>query len=288
MPTPRCRILSQKEMQDARQTIAFCYLCGKDLPPRGEPGRRKQLIGEHVIPRTLLGNAPESQAEAWAVVLDVHRACEESTKQRADHWLKLLQDMHVKPASEWAKPGHVRDMPIRPSLLIHPQTGTAVTTFTGLGDLFAGVWRWIRGLHAALYREFLLPDVWHFSYPPVPACSSQESGPTIEDTETQSHLIRSSIGLAESLGKWDGITAWGGAARYRCTWWQCAALKGKPNWICFWTLSFPRLEEWSRQVLPRGSERPWHGNYACAERPNHVAWLQSEDFPEESGSGGQL
>jgi hypothetical protein len=282
--THRCRILLQKDMRDTRQSIAFCYLCGKGLPPRGETGRRQQVIGEHVIPRTLLGDAPQSQAEAWAVELDVHRACEQSTKQGADHWLKLLQEMHVKPRAEWGKLGHFRNMPIRPSLVIHRQAGNVVTTLAGLEKLFEGVWRWVRGLHAAVYREFLPSDILHFSYPPVPVCSSQDAGPTIEQTEMQSRLTRSSIDLAESLDKWDGVTAWGGAVRYRCVWWECAALKGKPNWICFWTLSFPCLEEWSRQVLPRGSERPWHGNYVCATRPDNAAWLKSEDFPKENGS----
>lgn len=287
MATPRCRILSQKEMRDARKGIVFCYLCGKDLPPRGERGRPKQVIGEHVIPRSLLGGAPKGQREGWAVELDVHRACEQSMKQNADHWLKLLQDMHTKPQSDWAKPGHLRNLPLHRSLLIHRPTGQAVPGFSGLGELFEGVWRWIRGLHAALYREFLPSNVRHFPYPPVPAFSSQESGPTFEETETQSYLVRASIDLAESLGKWDGVTAWGGAARCRCVWWQCTSIKGSPNWMCFWTLSFPRLEEWSRQVLPRGSERPWHGNYVCAARPNNAACLTNGDFPEESGSEGQ-
>lgn len=278
--TSSCRILSQKKMRDIQRSISFCYLCGEGLPPWGKPGRREQVIGEHVIPRILLGDAPSSQAETWAVKLHVHRHCEQRVKQRADHWLKLLQEMHVKPHHEWAKPGHLRNMPIYPSKVIHPQTGATFYAFGGCSELFEGIWRWIRGMHVALYLQFLPGHVWHCSYPPVPACSSHHDGPTIAETEMQSHLILSTIDLAESLDKWDGIKAWNDALYYRCVWWHCASLKGKPDWICFWALTFPRLNEWSCQVLPRGSERPWHGNYACAARPNEAAWLKTEDFPK--------
>lgn len=278
--TPWCRILSQKKMRDIRGSIAFCYLCGGSLPPRGQPGRRQQVIGEHVIPLILLGDAPKSQAEMWAVELDVHRQCEQLSKQQVDHWLKLLQEMHIKPGDEWPKPGHLRNMPIYPSQVIHPQIGESVPAFGGCSELFEGVWRWVRGMHAALYLQFLPSGIQHYSYPPVPACSSQHDGPSITETEIQSHLILSTIDIAESLDKWDGIKAWNDALYYRCVWWHCATLKGKPDCICFWALTIPRLSEWSRQVLPPGSERPWHGNYICAARPNEAACLKTEDFPK--------
>jgi hypothetical protein len=267
-------------MRDTRQSISFCYLCGEGLPSSGKKGCREQIIGEHVIPRNLLGDVPEKQAGTWAVKLNVHRQCEQLGKQHVDHWLKLLQEMHVKPRHEWAKSGHLRNMPIYPSQVIHPQTGDVFYALSGCSELLEGVWRWIRGMHAALYLQFLLRDVWHCSYPPVPACSNQNYGPTIEETERQSHLILSTIELAESLDKWDGIKAWNDALYYRCVWWQCATLKGKSEWICFWSLTFPHLNEWSCQVLPRGSERPWHGNYVCAARPNEAAFLKTEDFPK--------
>ena len=183
MTTPSRRIMSQKEMRDARQLIPFCYLCGRDLPSRDKPGWRGQITGEHVIPRALLGDVPESQAEKWAIELDVHRECEQVSKQHVDHWLKLVQEIHIKPGHEWPKRGHLRDMPIRPSRVIDPRTGDALCAFTGCSGLLDGVWRWVRGMHAALYSQFLSADVWHCSYPPVPACNNQGQGPTLEETQ---------------------------------------------------------------------------------------------------------
>lgn len=276
------RILSQKKMQDTRRLITFCYLCGENLPPRNKPGFRKQTIGEHIIPRTLLGNVPKNQSKIWPIELDVHRQCEEVGKQPVDHWLKLLQEIHTKPNNKWAKPGHFKNMPLYSSQVIQPQTGKAVPAFSGCSELFQGVWRWIRGLHAALYLQFSPEDICHFSSPPVPACSSQDGGPTLKETEEQSYLIRFIVDLAKSLDKWDGITAWSDEVQYRCVWKQCASATGKFNWVCFWTLSFPHLNEWSRQVLPTGSERPWHGNYASVSRPNKATFLTTKDFTKKT------
>ncbi len=276
------RILSQKKMQDTRRSIAFCYLCGGDLSPCNKSGVQQPTTGEHVIPRSLLGDVPKNQSETWAIKLDVHQKCEQFEKQQVDHWLKLLQEIHIQPIHKRTKPGHFHNMPIRPSQIIQSQMRNAVPVFTGCSELFQGVWQWIRGLHAALYLQFLPVNIWYCSFPPVPACSSQHDGPTFEETETLSYLVLSSISLAESLDKWDGITAWNGTVQYRCVCWQCTAATEKLTWICFWTLSFPRLTEWSRQVLPAGSERPWHGCYASISRPKDSAFLETDDFPKEA------
>jgi hypothetical protein len=282
MIKPCSRILSHKQMRDTRERIGFCYLCGENLPSRDKPGYRQEIIGEHVIPRSLLGDIPAKHPQAWAVELNVHRKCEQSGKQHVDHWLKLLQEVHVKPADRWAKPGHLGNLPIYPSQVIRPDTGEILPAFSGCRELFEGVWRWIRGMHASLYLQFLPDNIRHFSYPPVPVCSSQSSGPTIEETETQTHLILSIISHAESQDKWDGITAWCDLVRYRCVWWQLANRKYKASWICFWTLTFPYLEEWSRKILKHGSERPWHGNYFCETRPSNGTWLRREDLRIET------
>ena len=280
MTTQHSRIESQKEMQNARRTLTFCYLCGEDLP--SDKARRvEEVTGEHVIPRSLLGDPPGDQATTWPVELDAHRQCEELEKQHVDHWLKLFQEIHVKPSEQWTQPGHLHNLPVHPSQVVHPDTGEMLPAFTGCNDLLNGVWRWIKGLHAALYLQYLSHDADHLVLPPVPACSNQDGGPTLDDTEQQSHVIRQMVTLAESLDKWDGITAWGGALRYRCVWWQRADPTGKPNWMCFWALTFPFVAEWSRQVLGPGSERPWHGWYVCEARPTYSAWLASEDLPKK-------
>lgn len=274
------RITSQKKMRQIRGEIQFCYLCGEELPARDKSGCRQQVTGEHVIPRSLLGDVPKDSTQAWAVELTVHRSCEQSRKQHVDHWLKLLQEIHVKPPRQWAGPGHLRNLPVYPSQVTHPDTGDVLPAFSGCSVLLDGVWQWIRGIHAALYREFLPSDVRHRVLPPVPACNNQGNGPTLEETERFSQVTLAAVSLAESLDKWDGIAAWGGAMQYRCVWWQRRqpGVTAGTDWTCFWTLTFPLVDEWSRQVLQPGSERPWHGAYSQKSRPSSAAWLRSEDF----------
>ena len=228
------------------------------------------------MPRSLLGNAPKNQSEAWAVKLDVHEKCEQADKQKVDHWLKLFQQIHVQPSHKWAKPGQLKNMSIHPAQIIQSHMSGAVPVFTGCSELLQGVWQWVRGLHAALYLEFLPSDTWHCPFPPVPACSTQNNGPTLEETETMSYIVLSRICLAKSHDKWDGITAWNDTMQYKCVWWQCTAGE-KTRWICFWTLSYPHLTEWSRQVLHAGSERPWHGCYASKSRPKDSTVLETDD-----------
>ena len=272
------RILNQSQMQEARRSIAFCYLCGQSLPPSG-PGRRKLVTGEHIIPRTFLGPPPSKAAERWSAELDVHRLCEQTNKQRVDHWLKILQDIHNKPASDWPKPGHIRSMPGRPGVSFLPGASGPIPAFSGLLDVFDGVKQWIQGLHACLYHAYLWPDIHHLVLPPVPAFSSEPSGPPLQATEGQSQCTRTLVELATSKDKWNGLIAWGSAIQYRCVWWQCAALAGRPDWICFWTLRFPGVEDWSRHILGVGNERPWHGYYVLEKPPQAGGILVGSDFP---------
>lgn len=278
------RILSQNEMQHIRRAIDFCYICGSPLPARGEQSRRREVIGEHVVPRVLLSSEPNDQRDRWGVELDVHSCCEQANKQDIDHWLKMLQQMHNEAKEDWPKPGHIRNMPLVPGLVFDALSGSAFPGFSGLGDLFDGVWRWVSGLHVALYGQYLPSATWHLVLPPVPACCSDPSGPSLEDTETQSRLTRKTIERAVAMDKWDGITAWGGALQYRCVWWQLHRPNTDPKWVCFWTLSFPGLEEWSRLVLPAGEDRPWHGSYVLDDHPADASCLVSDDFPDAEQS----
>jgi hypothetical protein len=272
------RILTQKQMRSVRAAVETCYICGKPLPPRGTPGRRKQITGEHVVPRRLLGQPPLGRSDQWAVELDVHRDCEDQTKQGVDDLLALLQTMHTTPVAAWPKVGHLRRLGFTPVLLRAPDDSILIPAFGNAAPILKGAWIWIRGLHMALYREFLPQDCRRFVLPPVPACG-QSSGPHMKEVETLSFVIRGAVDLAVKRDKWDGIDAWGGQLSYRCVWKHVPEEYGGPYWICFWGLLFPGVLDWSRTVLPADAERPWHGCYYLLERPDGASYLVSDDFP---------
>ncbi len=269
------RILTQKAMREARSQVDFCYLCGELLPPKGTPGRPAKITGEHVVPRGLLGAAPND--DAWVVELDVHRQCEATKKQRDDSMLTLLQRIHVDPVKGWPRGGHLRALNLQPGL-IFPGGGVApIPAFQGLECILPGAWTWVRGMHAALYARFLPDDVHHAAMPPVPACDS-ERDPSMEIAEKGSWLFRTFVQVSVDRAKWDGVSAWGNRLLYRCAWYHCPGTPAHPPWVCFWTLVFPGVLQWSRGVLGDADKRPWHGFYTLNARPANASVLDSTDL----------
>lgn len=270
------RIENQKEMQQARAATSFCYICGAMLPKRG-PGYKRQVIGEHVIPQALLGNSPAHSADRWAVELDVHPGCEQDDKRLTDNLLSLLQQMSTKPGQDWPAFGQLRsDLRLRPIKLV--VEGEDVPAFSNVGHVLAGCWTWIRGLHAALYNEPLPEEAPHLDLPPVPAFYIKIPV-SLGDVEGISVIVRQVVDMGTRKGKWDGVDAWGKQVTYRCVWHHKQPGHKISGWVCFWTLSFPGTEDWSKSVLGEGSERPWHGFYAPEKLPDGASFLASEDFP---------
>jgi len=274
------RILTQKTMREVRTRVVFCYLCGASLPPRRLPGYRENVLGEHVIPRSLLGTPPVEVKDRWAVELNVHRACEQRHKQEGDHFVRLLHSIHLNPPEEWAKTGHIRRTGVRPTIAIDSDRRLAVPALSGITPMLTAVWRWVTGVHAALYGTPLdAGDHWSRVLPPVPAFGDDAQGVPLEICEEHSRLIMQVLQIAVRRDKWDGIVAWGTAVDFRCVWWKRPHNRRKPPWVCFWALIVPGVIDWSRQVLPGGMERPWHGSFVCQEAPPACSVLSPEDFP---------
>lgn len=235
-----CRIGTQKGMRVARSNIDFCYICGRPLPPRG-PGFKKQTIGEHVVPRNLLGEAPPKNA--WAVELDVHRRCEQTTKSIDDTLLSLLQKISTTDASEWPDAGYVRQLDFEMVALTSTDNSYAVPAFGNADRVLKGAWTWIRGLHAALYQAHLSANRYHREHPPVPAFGTADEGIPLDVAEQFSAICGFAIGVGIRCGKWDGIDAWGGRMRYRCVWKKAPEKIKETKWLCTWGLMFPGVLE---------------------------------------------
>jgi hypothetical protein len=213
--------------------------------------------------------------------LDVHKACETKHKQPVDHLLNLLQTMNITPVPAWPDSGHLHRLNLRPLILVAPNGRNAVPVFGNAREVIQGAWTWVRGLHAALYSEYLPENANPCVLPPVPAFSST-GGVTMQEAEGMSFVCRGAVDLAIKHNKWDGVSAWGNRLRYRCVWTYLPPEFGDPLWSCCWALLFPGVLEWSRTVLPAGAERPWHGMYTCRALPAGACHLVSEDFPRSS------
>jgi len=269
-----CRILTQRDIQAARRGIGFCYLCGKPLPQR-RFGAGCGVVGEHIVPRALLGEPPAPNA--WPVVLDVHDQCEEALKRGRDHWVTNLQAINTRSQEEWPEWGHIRGLPIEPVVVIDEDSGNTFPAFTGVGAILHGVSTWVRGFHAMLYRSHLPASVVIHVRPPVPACGPP-GGVTLPLTEEMMSASVQVVMAAMLTDRWDGVKAWGDSLRYFCTWWNRARLDGHENgpWTCFWTLTFPGVLEWSSTVTD--VIRPWNGHYELPELPAGGSQVTQVEF----------
>ena len=220
-------------MRRRRREMRCCYLCAEGLPPRG-PGYRKLVSGEHVVPRALLGPPPRAAHEAWPVKLDVHRDCERKKKQPYDWAPATLARISTSPPSEWPLRGELRRLNLEPTLTRIAEGQPFLPTLSNAAPVLEGVATWIRGMHAALYDEFIPASPRNAVFPPVPAASPEHGIPFLE-TEQWSWIVRTAVERATSLDKWDGIRAWGGRLRYRCVWFS-GPIAGVTTHVCLWCL----------------------------------------------------
>lgn len=240
------RILTLDEMRRRRHAIDFCYLCGKDL---SEPTQE-----EHVVPRAvlrLIDVGPELESSKWPVLLDVHADCEKKHKAAEDNWLAPLHKMHSQPP-----PSNARASDHMPKTVSLGMIGNLPVLYgPGINDYCEGVWTWIRGLHTAIYGEFLSKRCRKLVLLPALAWS-ENGGPNQEETENMSGIIRIVTGSAMQRGVWDGITVWGDKVQYRCVWRFIV-----DKWVCFWELDGLPYQVMGDLFDGSIPERPWHGYY---------------------------
>lgn len=139
--------------------------------------------------------------------------------------------------------------------------------FKGVGPALRGVWTWIRGLHMALYGEYIDDSNPSLVLPPVPGFGMFGSNSQERQHDLQEQYALNTMGIVHAgivNDRWDGIDAWGERLRYRCVWYQGQG-RGFKSWMCFWALNYPDVLKWSGSVTKR--VRPWHGLYGRPSLP---------------------
>ena len=273
------RMNSQQEVQVACRAVRFCYLCGKPLPARDSPGRSKLVRTEHVIPSKLLGDQPADPAERWPVTLEVHVECDDRYKGRGDDLAKLLHRISAYPEQRWPERKHVKRLGLNLLRIRSPLGGHSLPAFGNAQKALSAPWSWVRGIHAALYREYLAVNSRHTVLPPVPAFDASAGPTALLKAEELSVGIRTIVGYAVSKGRVDSLSAWGGQVSYQCMWFTSWDENGAGVWQCVWQIVLPGVSTWSRSVLPAGQERPWHGCYSTERLPDGATVLEVPKAP---------
>lgn len=230
-------------------------------------GSRKLVSREHVVPSSLLGPAPDSPRDRWPIVLKVHRDCELNQKRERDAWINAIHKIHIGSHRDRKALSNVCNSGIS-ARIVEISKGVFVPALTNVSGVLHGVWRWVRGLHSALYGAYLHDNAGGTLFPPVPAFSDSD-GLTFRSAEEMSEFIRHLVADGEGRGACDVLSAWGRHVVFKACWQRFMIDPPHPQegFICAWTLSVPGLDEWSRLVLPRGLERPWHGFYGLPVPP---------------------
>lgn len=256
---------TQKRAQAARRALDHCYICSDPIPKRGTPGRSLKVIGDHVLPESMLNLASAEEGANWPVVLDVHAECERDHKQKRDHLAMIMQIMGSVGPMQWT-PDELGKFRNQCKFEIATVNGQPVPVIDGAGDILLAAILWVRGFHAALYGEVLPNEVGFITHCPAPACEHGDRpieellalGAVIE------HAILSTLRRMIPKNRTDRIILRSKRIEYHCTWVRVLDPSTHP-WWCYWTLDLPGSPAWSQAT--RGYDSPWHGAYSLPYKP---------------------
>jgi hypothetical protein len=218
--------------------LPFCYLCGQSFGSSDDTNR------DHVPPSGLFARADR----AIPLVHRTHRRCNELRSPEDQAIGQLVGVLHGRRVNR----AHDK---LRIRVGRFPD-GHRVAAVTGL-DIREAIRRWVRGFHAALYREYLSLDAVFATYPPLP--EGRPAGDHVEYGRIPDVLPK----LVEELKRnravenLDRVVCRNGKCRYECVWSQA----DDGRWMCIYGLD---LYNWKK--LGDGSQ-PARGCVGCYLRP---------------------
>jgi hypothetical protein len=207
-------LATQKAMRAVKQ-LPFCYLCGERLTdPRND---------DHIPPSSIFLRGDRD----FPLILPTHVRCNSDRSLEDQVIGQLIGFLHGKaphgPQNKlWIKGGRFKD-------------GTPGIAVQGL-DLRAIIRRWIRGFHAALYREFL-PDGLFLTSPPLPEWKPlEDDGQVVPVSDVVPHFVEE-LKRNRATNTLDRIRCRNAKCRYDCVWIQA----DRGAWLCIYGLD---LYDW--------------------------------------------
>lgn len=190
------------------QRLPFCYFCGRAFDARA--------TSDHVPPSSLF----LVEDRNFPLILPAHYECNHGQHLVDQTIGQLVGFLHGQPPD----PEHPRI-----ELLLGTDADGLPVMAAGGFDLLAIIRRWVRGFHAALYREPLTGNNF-MTFPPL-AEGDRESGeikpvhPLIPD------FVRA-IRQSRAAGALDRLVIRNGKCRYECGWLQA----DDGRWFCCYAL----------------------------------------------------
>lgn len=201
---------SHKALQKLR-TLPFCYLCGKEF------ATGDRVDHDHVPPKTtfrILDRHP-------VLKLKTHKACNAALSVEDK---KIGQLIALR---RYERPASARDHVLHFSLhsLVH---GIAVENL----DVDEAVYRWVRGFHAALYRQPLIGEKYAITTP-FPRADKTKNGVRVRPVLPQHSAIVETIKTNRAFRNLDSIVINRSKLTYECVWCQT---DGRERWLCCFAL----------------------------------------------------
>lgn len=201
-------LTTRKDFQGVRQ-LPFCYLCGQPFKDKND------FDGDHVPPKS----AFNSRDRDPPLKLKTHKRC--NTALSVDD--KKVGQLIALRRGEY--PRSARDSALK---IARYGDAAAVENL----NVDTAVWRWVRGFHAALYREPLMATASSLRTP-FPRADMRGSTFVLQLLLPQHAVIVETIKRNRALKNLDQIVANRGQLRFESVW--CPADDGS-GWACMFGL----------------------------------------------------
>lgn len=207
-------LLTAQKVLKSVQKLSFCYLCGQGFGPRHETNR------DHVPPSGLFTLVDRDQP----LILPTHCRCNAIRSQEDQAIGQLIGLLHGRPVHPTHNKLHF--------IVGQFDNGSPALALSDF-DVKEVLRRWIRGFHAALYRQYLPVDTLFGTYPPLPEARCVAGEVVFVPMPEAIPKFVEELKRNRAVGNLDRIVCRNGKCRYDCIWSQ--ADDGK--WICIYCLN---------------------------------------------------
>lgn len=214
-------LVTPKDLRSA-QRLPFCYLCGAAFVPDDNTN------SDHVPPKSVF-----AKQDRMPLVLATHYECNSGQKKLDE---RIAQLIGLKRGYQ---PSNPRDRHLR--FMIFPQHAMGAVTNVNIDE---AVWRWIRGFHAALYRQPLPRETRGALVTPFARSRVVGNKIIVDPITPQHYAFVETIKTNRAKRNLDRISCNAGKLTYECVW--CQSDEGP--WMCIFALD---LYGWKELGEPR-------------------------------------
>lgn len=240
-------------------SLPFCYLCGNVFDPTDEAN------DDHVPPSGIFSEADRD----FPLILRTHQDCNTARSQDDQVAGQLVGVLHGRKVNPTHKKLKVK--------LGHFENGSRAVVVGNL-DIRAIIRRWVRGFHAALYKEYLPEADSFMTCPPLPEAKPTADGPQFMPVQEVFPLFVKELKRNRATATLDRIVCRNGKCRYECVWTQA----DNGTWMCVYGLDlYNWIDLGDKNFEPRGCVgtyiRPSGGVPSGASRSTRL------EFPVATG-----